>query len=198
MGSNGSNATLPPRYALVLSHYGVPTNRLLQSIKSMRAAALAASADILVPWLFRGLQVLVSSSLDGIWKAVRSLGSSILCIELPHASGANDAEPCGSDELQIAEALEEMACEAWFWMFWIVLAEFGRIPAGNSFFPHLWGVPLISFSGSQMPRKVHLVPWSLPPGMIYIKKVTKYDGWCGKMDPGCTKNGVFGLDRSVI
>ena len=56
-GSYGSNATLArPRYALVLSHHGVPTNRLLQSIKSMRAAALAAGADILVPWLFRGLQ----------------------------------------------------------------------------------------------------------------------------------------------
>lgn len=66
----------------------------------------------------------VSSSLDGIWKAVRSLGSSIHCIELPHASGANDAGPCGSDELQIAEALEEMACEAWFWMFWRNLVGF--------------------------------------------------------------------------
>jgi hypothetical protein len=71
-----------------------------------------------------------------------------------------------------------------------VLAEFGRIPAGNSFFLTK-GVPLISFSGSQMPRKVHLVPWALPPGMIYIKKVTKYDGWCGKMDPGCTARCVW-------
>jgi len=188
IGSNGSNAALPrPRYALVLSHYGVPTNRLLQSIKSMRAAALAAGADILVPWLFRGLQVLVSSSLDGIWKAVRSLGSSIHCIELPHASGANDAGPCGSDELQIAEALEEMACEAWFWMFWQNLVGFRQA----ILFSLTKGVPLISFSGSQMPRKVHLVPWALPPGMIYIKKVTKYDGWCGKMDPGCTARCVL-------
>eukprot|EP00435_Cladocopium_sp_Y103_P065254 s21_g27.t1 len=99
-GSNGSNATLP-RYALVLSHYGVPTNSLLQSIKSMRAAALAAGADILV-LMMQG-----------------------------HAD-------------QMSYKLQKRLKK--------------------------WHV------------KVHLVPWALPPGMIYIKKVTKYDGWCGKMD----------------
>lgn len=102
IGSNGSNAALPrPRYALVLSHYGVPTNRLLQSIKSMRAAALAAGADILVLMM------------------------------QDHAD-------------QMSYRLQRRLKK--------------------------WRV------------KVHLVPWALPPGMIYIKKVTKYDGWCGKMD----------------
>ena len=61
---------------------------------------------------------------DGICKALRALVSPQHCLERPHASGANDAEPCGSDELQIAEALEAMACEAWFWM---GFGCFGRI-----------------------------------------------------------------------
>ena len=65
------------------------------------------------------------------------------------------------------------------------------LPEGKSdfsrqiiFFSPTKGVPLISFSMgfARKPRKVQLVPWALPPGMIYIKKVTKYDGWCGKME----------------
>ena len=65
-------------------------------------------------------------------------------------------------------------------------AEFGRIPA--DFFFH----QIFRDSQPTAPRKVHQVPWALPPGMVYIKKVTKYDGWCGKMEPSseCHSGGT--------
>ena len=42
------NWTTKPRYALVMTNVGVPSGHLLQNIRSMKAAALAAGAEILV------------------------------------------------------------------------------------------------------------------------------------------------------
>ena len=78
--SNVTNAT-QPRYALVLSHYGVPKGRLLQSIMSMRAAALAAGAEILVSWL-RVVAMVVRCAWDPILdQFVAKWGSKNYCKE---------------------------------------------------------------------------------------------------------------------